>query len=129
MVNHMISCHVVDDEATRILGVTVRSVFEVSTEQKQFIKYRDFDTNNINKSNQLINAKKEIKQSSAMGKTSTCSNKNGKFNNRRPQNCIPKRPVACNFKTKSLQHKPPATKDRDYRTSPIVISIFIWEKS
>ena len=53
-----------------------------------------------------------------MGKTSTCSNKNGKFNNRRPQNCIPKRPVACNFKTKSLQHKPPATKDRDYRTSP-----------
>ena len=57
-------------------------------------------------------------QSPTMGKTSTCSNKNGKFNNRRPQNCIPKRPVACNFKTKSLQHKPPATKDRDYRTSP-----------
>ena len=53
-----------------------------------------------------------------MGKTSTCSNKNGKFNNRRPQNCIPKRPVACNFKTKTLHHKPPTTKDRDYRTSP-----------
>ena len=53
-----------------------------------------------------------------MGKTSTSSNKNGKLNNRRPQNCIPKRPVACNFKTKTLHHKPPATKDRDYRTSP-----------
>ena len=53
-----------------------------------------------------------------MGKTSTSSNKNGKFNNRRHQNCIPKRPVACNFKTKTLHHKPPGTKDRDYRTSP-----------
>ena len=82
----------------------------VSMEQKRFIMHLDFDTNNINKTNRLINTK--------MGKTSTCSNKNGKFNNRRPQNCIPKRPVACNFKTKSLQHKPPATKDRDYRTSP-----------
>ena len=53
-----------------------------------------------------------------MGKTSTSSNKNGKLINRRPQNCVPKRPVACNFKTKTLHHKPPATKDRDYRTSP-----------
>ena len=52
-----------------------------------------------------------------MGKTTTSSNKNGKLINRRPQNFIPKRPVACNFKTKTLHHKPSGTKDRDYRTN------------
>ena len=51
-----------------------------------------------------------------MGKQTTLSNVIGLSNGRRSQSCIPKRPVACNFKTKSLYTKPPRNQDRDCRT-------------
>ena len=50
-----------------------------------------------------------------MGKQTTLSNIIGLSNGRRSQSCIPKRPVACNFKTKSLQTKPPRNQDKDFR--------------
>ena len=51
-----------------------------------------------------------------MGKQTTLSNVIGLSNGRRSQSCIPKRPVACTFKTKSLHTKPLRNQDRDYRT-------------